>query len=53
MPKTIEAAIAKARETDPRLAEFVEISYQDELDAGVRASVATSKWIKVLTKATR
>lgn len=53
MPQTIEDAIAKARKTNPRLAEFVEISYQEELDAGVRASAATSKWIKMLTGANR
>lgn len=51
MNAQLENEIAKARKTNRSLAEFVEISHAAEIDAGVRESIATSKWLKTITGA--
>jgi hypothetical protein len=52
MVAQLKQQIEKTRKTNPSLAEFVEISHEQEIEAGVRESLATSKWIKMLTGAT-
>lgn len=42
--------IEKVRSSKPDWASFNEISLDEEIAAGVRESVAVSKWIKILTK---
>jgi len=51
MVAQLKQQIEKTRKTNPSLAEFVEISHEQEIEAGVRESLATSKWIKMLTGA--
>lgn len=48
MASPLELQIEKTRKTNRSLAEFVEISVQEEIDAGVRESFVTSKWLQCL-----
>lgn len=48
MASALELQIEKTRKTNRSLAEFVEISVQEEIDAGVRESFVTSKWLQRL-----
>lgn len=49
MASKLEQQIELTRKTNRSLAEFVEISVQEEIDAGVRESIVTSKWLQKLT----
>lgn len=45
----LEKAIEAERSTRPLWAEFVSLSFAAELEAGVRESVAATKWIGKIT----
>lgn len=49
MTRKLEDAIAKERRRNDAWAGFIEISFQEELDAGVGESIAASKWLQKLT----
>jgi len=53
MTKKLEDAITKERHQNDAWAGFVEISFQEELDAGVSESIAASKWLQKLTGASK
>lgn len=49
--KTLKQEIERTRTRDDAWAGFVEISFQEELDAGIGESIAASRWLQRLTGA--
>jgi hypothetical protein len=47
--KTLEEAIETERARKPMWAEFISLSFQAEVEAGVRESVAATKWMAKIT----